>query len=686
LFFLFFAFAKAQLGFCAGETGSVVFNEDFGTGTTNGPALPTTVTTYRYVNNSPNDGEYTITSLMQQPNTSFFNSPDRTPNDTNGRMLLVNADFNPGIFYQTPVNGLCENTPYEFSAWVINAFDSTTGVCAGNEVPIRVRFEIWDASDTNLLASGVMPPRQGETAPDWRQYGLTFTTSPGQNGCILKLINDAPGGCGNDLAIDDIQFRTCGDSVDVSDNTGQPELFFCVGESAAGSFLIATTSTSVFASPEYQWQSSIDNVNFTDIPGETAATFDLSGINSSQFFRVKIAEDAVNLNNSQCVNFSNAYSVSFISVAPPDVVNATITICPGDTATLEAVVVAGLIYNWYNAPNAGTLLAADSPTFQTDTPGFYFLEVEDPASGCINGRMQVEVILDDAPTQTDFTTQTCDGNPVVLDPNFTADSYLWSTNETTPTVTVSNVGTYTLDATSAAGCTYTFTFQVDPVGDAPPAQTEFEFAICDGEPVELDPMFTGVDYLWSTSEDTPTIIVDMIGNYEVEVTTTLGCVYTISFIVNEAETPVITGVDTDQQPIEILIEDSDGRFEFAFNDSGFQPSPFFFEEVLPRNIARVRNAGGCNTVEFEFLDLQIPQFFTPNGDGFNDFFQLPDVLNYPGYTIDIFDRNGKLLERLDDTNLSWDGTFNNQPLPSSDYWYIFNHDGVQIKGHFTLKR
>ena len=113
----------AQLGFCTGNSGDPIFIETFGSGTTQGPALPTGTTSYTFTSGSPNDGFYTVSST-----TSFFdwhNVGDHT-GDTNGKCLVVNADFTAGEFYRTTISGLCENTSYEFSAFLINLLPSPT--------------------------------------------------------------------------------------------------------------------------------------------------------------------------------------------------------------------------------------------------------------------------------------------------------------------------------------------------------------------------------------------------------------------------------------------------------------------------------------------------------------------------------------------------------------------------------
>jgi hypothetical protein len=138
--------------------GPPIFNENFGQGTANGPALVSGTTNYTYTANNPQDGFYTITNNMQRVIPASHNTGDHTGN-TDGKALVINADFTPGIFYQTPVTGLCENTTYEFSAWLLNIYDPASNACP-SPIPINVRFEIWDATNTRLLSS-VVPAISG---------------------------------------------------------------------------------------------------------------------------------------------------------------------------------------------------------------------------------------------------------------------------------------------------------------------------------------------------------------------------------------------------------------------------------------------------------------------------------------------------------------------------------------------
>jgi gliding motility-associated-like protein len=93
-------------------------------------------------------------------------------------------------------------------------------------------------------------------------------------------------------------------------------------------------------------------------------------------------------------------------------------------------------------------------------------------------------------------------------------------------------------------------------------------------------------------------------------------------------------------------------------------------------------------------DVQVidyPHYFTPNGDGFHDTWNVSGLRNFDAVTkIYIFDRFGKLLKQLSSSGEGWDGTYNGQLLPSTDYWFTVDYpeNGVmkQFKAHFTLKR
>lgn len=609
-----FAFAKAQLGFCNGAPGEPIFIETFGQGTTNGPPLANMQTSYTYVDSGTDDGEYTISSNIRQL-SSWHDASDHTPNDTNGKALIVNASFDAGQFYQTDISGLCENTIYEFSAWILNVYDPGSNACPNNEIPIQVQFEIWDATDTNLLAQGTMDPKFAEDQPTWIQYGLTFTTATGQNGCILKMINKGGGGCGNDLAIDDIIFRTCGDVATITDTNSDAVRIRCFEDPSESILINASTDVSVYDSPAYQWQSSSDGVIFTDIMGANEATFTTALIESTTFYRVKIAEDENNLNNSQCNNFSEFFEYRVVEVPPAIPVDDMVSSCEGDMTTLQVSVANGIQADWYDNPTGGTLLKENSNSYTTDQAGTYYVQTTDVDSGCsLDDRVAIELEVNSLPEVNSADFDICPGTMVTLDTEFDGPAtYEWNTGEHSPTISVSNSGTYTCVVTTATNCKATATFTV-------------------------------------TLRDLPEII-DLIENGD-----------ELSVITNE------------------------GNWLYSTDGINYQESSVLDITTLLRVNVRVKDQAGCLVINQIFDRIGIPEFFTPNADGFNDLWHIGNLENFESSRIEIYDRYGKFLKVMTAADAGWDGTFNNENLPSSDYWYSIFYEGNKVSGHFSLKR
>ncbi|NBC57330.1 MAG: T9SS type B sorting domain-containing protein [Bacteroidetes bacterium] len=101
----------------------------------------------------------------------------------------------------------------------------------------------------------------------------------------------------------------------------------------------------------------------------------------------------------------------------------------------------------------------------------------------------------------------------------------------------------------------------------------------------------------------------------------------------------------------------------------------------------MRDKNGCGEALRRVFLLDYPQFFTPNGDGFNDKWQIINSRQEIFTKIYIFDRYGKLIADINPTGSGWDGTMNGKPMPSNDYWFrVEREDGRVHTGHFTLKR
>ncbi len=461
LFFLFLGLSaqvlNAQLGFCNGNSGDPIFTETFGTGTTPGPALAPGITTYSFVNGPPDDGSYTISNR-----TNFFDwhdTQDHTPNDTNGKSLIVNADFTAGEFYRRTVTGLCENTSYEFSSWLLNLLPA--GSCNGNGIPINVKFQIWDATDTNLLASGDTGPIANKSTAVWEKYGLVFQTIPGQTSVILKMLNNEIGGCGNDLAIDDIVFRTCGDFIEIKDTQNANNIEACEENGPVTAVLTASPDFSIYSSHAYQWQESLDATSWTDILGATNQSYTTPALTTTSYYRVKVAEDAINLANPLCSSVSEIFDILIIAIPANPISNGDVTVCIDAPKQVSVQVPSTVVVDWYDAPFGGTLLQENSLTYSPSSPGTYYAAARSALGNCPSaGRTGVNIQFVDLPVVTDERYDFCEGDSIVLSANLPNVSYLWSTGATTETITVSTAGIYTVNVTNSNNCTSTKTINI----------------------------------------------------------------------------------------------------------------------------------------------------------------------------------------------------------------------------------
>ena len=192
---------------------------------------------------------------------------------------------------------------------------------------------------------------------------------------------------------------------------------------------------------------------------------------------------------------------------------------------------------------------------------------------------------------------------------------------------------------------------------------------------------------------TPTLGVNSEGNYTVEVVNQTGCSRTRSIQVTASNIATITSIDivdlVDSNTVTINTA-GPGDYEYSMDYlNGLWQDSNFFSNV-PGGIHEifVNDKNGCGVVSKEITVLSIPKFFTPNNDSYNDFWTVKGMISYPNAELRIFDRYGKLLKELRPTSLGWDGTFNGQELPSSDYWYVFKMDATapEKRGHFSLKR
>jgi len=205
-------------------------------------------------------------------------------------------------------------------------------------------------------------------------------------------------------------------------------------------------------------------------------------------------------------------------------------------------------------------------------------------------------------------------------------------------------------------------------------------------------------YQWSLNQvpingaNSYTLNVNASGLYSVAVFNAANCANTRTITVSASESATITNIIiTDIVDVNSVVVIVDGIGDYVYSLDGFyyQISNTFYNVEPGLNTVYVKDLNNCGIVDRNIGVLSIPKFFTPNGDGFND------LWNIKGYnarfntntTLSIYNRFGKLLKQISSDSQGWDGIFNGQQLPSTDYWYVVKlEDGRIEKGHFSLKR
>ena len=222
-----------------------------------------------------------------------------------------------------------------------------------------------------------------------------------------------------------------------------------------------------------------------------------------------------------------------------------------------------------------------------------------------------------------------------------------------------------------------------------PNVTDETLEFCENTSITLfaNPTNPGIvtSYLWSNGETTDQIDVSSAGTYTVQVNSG-SCSVIKTIQLNQINNPTIESVISDGNDIIINASSNTGTLLYSLNGNIFQPSNTFFNVDGGLYTIYVKNQECAHITSQSYLHFYIPKFFTPNNDGENDVFDLKGIEYYSTSFVSIFDRYGKLLKSSRNSSFSWDGTFNNQQLPTNDYWYIVVIDGQKFTGHVTLKR
>ncbi|MND82964.1 hypothetical protein D3C80_748090 [compost metagenome] len=220
--------------------------------------------------------------------------------------------------------------------------------------------------------------------------------------------------------------------------------------------------------------------------------------------------------------------------------------------------------------------------------------------------------------------------------------------------------------------------------------------MCFGETGELKAETNATNIKWSTGESGQKIKVTKPGKYSVAVSDNNNCsvVENVEVVFHNK---IILNLDQDLSICEykdtpVMLYAPKGFLHYYWNN---KPGT----DALPVTKAglytlKVEDQNGCSAtvsvnVKKEYCkELNVPNVFTPNGDGINDLWIIPDIETLSLVKVSIFDRYGSLIFKCENKYNPWDGTFKNKVLPPGTYYYTITSPSLEnpIAGAISIMK
>lgn len=604
LLIVFCTSSKISAQFCVGAVNNPILISSFGDGeplfrgTLNQPIR------YQYVPRTPLDGEYTIvknTFGMNSSTRGWHQIKEHTEQTPNGYMMVVNGDKDLGDFFIATNVEICPNTVYQFSAYFANLSNY-------NAIKPNIIFSIETLAGV-VLASYETGDIPQSTNGNWQNFKFRYDNIS-ETKVILRLSTKSLKGDGNDFAVDDIEFTTCGpvNQVSIVDNGSTANL--CEGQTK--SFTLTSTVGDWYEEPVYQWQKL--NVGlWQDLPGANGLDLIVNFTNAtvgSSFYRLTISERK-NFPQNTCRTISSLLTI-VVNANPLGASNSGPN-CEGKDIRLTAG--EGTSYSW-TGPN-GFTSDLQNPILQNvslNHAGNYIVTITNKENCTTTTQTQVIVLPAVNAATSSNSFEICEQQSVQLEASGGL-TYSWlpvtglsNPNISNPIASPKETTIYTVKIANG-DCFDTKQIEVI-VSKKPIADAGSDKKILLGQSIPLKGNIIGenLSFLWSPSDylDDPTKL-------------------------NPIATPITNIVYT------LIIQSTCG---IITDDVAIQ--------VYPK--------------------LEIPNTFTPNGDGVNDTWNIPGIITFDKSILKVVNRNGLIVYEGNGT-VPWDGSHNGKILPVGTYYY-----------------
>ncbi|UOK42304.1 MULTISPECIES: T9SS type B sorting domain-containing protein [Flavobacterium] len=424
------------------------------------------------------------------------------------------------------------------------------------------------------------------------------------------------------------------------------------------------------------------------------------------------------------------------------------TLCSGETTNIELNSnIPGTTFDWTVAPVGVSGAASGSGNIISQTlttislsQGTVVYTITPTVNGCTGTPVTVTVTVNPTPEVFGIGApqEICSGDPsgIIVTPNISGTSISWTVVQNGVTGASDGSGTETtpgagipIDQTlTASGDTPgTVTYNVTPIYNGCSGQTVPVVIVVNPTPkINIPPGFVCTDnvtgalisgyimdtglsaasysFQWFYNNDMNTVIATsssyeatQAGVYTVSImNSSTGCDAVFDINVEESNpaqsaSAVVTNYFADTQAITVTVV-GNGTYLYSLDGGAFQTSNVFINVLPGTHTVTIHDTHGCTDIVLsDILTIGYPRYFTPNGDGYNDTWNIWSLSDdQPNSEIHIYDRYGKLLKQIVPSGAGWDGTFNGQTLPSTDYWFTvkYKENGADklFKAHFSMKR
>jgi gliding motility-associated-like protein len=390
-----------------------------------------------------------------------------------------------------------------------------------------------------------------------------------------------------------------------------------------------------------------------------------------------------------------------ITVTPAPTVTASATdfeLCAGEASTLTAT--GAVTYNWSPGGPGASITVTPSATTGYLVTGTDANGCEDTATVVITVHALPTV---DAGPDQDLCVPPAGGSLTLsMTPGL---SYVWSTGDSTASITVSpaSTTTYTVTGMDVNGCTNSDTIIVNvhalPVVDAGPDQN-----ICEGDQITLTAI-GATTYMWTPGGNGQSIIVapTLTTAYIVTGTDTWGCTDEDSITIHVFADPIVNAMPSEICAGEQALLTASGALTYSW-----QPGGMTGDSVLVTPLATTTytvtgiDASGCenaSTVVVTVMTdcpkaepiLKIPTAFTPNADGLNDIFRIEEWANFTLSSLRIYNRWGEEVFQTSDIHDGWDGSYKGRQQGLGTFVFVVLGEDLQgkslvLRGNVTVVR